>query len=186
MRSALPLPSAAMNTLKPSRFERVEPLRERVGVADDRIERARREHRRLGRVGHGEHRHRLRLRVREQPVERERQAGRVGVVDLRAPRGGERLRERGLLVEQFLRAVAQPAGLDDRDERGRRAAGRAGGARRTLSHGSHDSMPSNVLPSASRSHCSRPHGCVCEELARRGRGPRRSAAARAPGRSTTR
>ena len=29
-----------------------------------------------------------------------------------------------------------------------------------MSHGSHDSMPSNIWPSASRSHCSRPHGCV--------------------------
>ena len=30
---------------------------------------------------------------------------------------------------------------------------------RSVSHGSHDSMPSNSWPSASRSHCSRPHGC---------------------------
>ena len=39
-------------------------------------------------------------------------------------------RERGLLVEQLLRAVAQPARLEQRDERARRAAGRAAGARR--------------------------------------------------------
>ena len=120
IRSALPVPSAAMNTLKPVALERVEPLRERVGIADDRIERARGEDRRFRRIGNREHGHRLRFRVREQAVEREREPGRVVVVDVLAPRGGERLRERGLLVEQLLGAVAQPAGLDDRDERRRR------------------------------------------------------------------
>ncbi len=41
------------------------------------------------------------------------------------------------------------------------AGSRSGSSRSSeVSHGSHDSMPSKVLPSASRSHCSRPHGWV--------------------------
>ncbi len=106
--------------MKPSRFERVEPLAERVRVADDGVERARGEDRRLRRVGHREHGHRLRLRVREEPVERQRQARRIGFVDGLAPRDRERLREGGFFVEQLLSAVAQPPGFDDRDERRRR------------------------------------------------------------------
>ena len=62
----------------------------------------------------------MRLGVREQPVERQRQARRVGLVDGLAPGDRERPRERGLLVEQLLGAVTQPAGFDDRDERRRR------------------------------------------------------------------
>ena len=39
----------------------------------------------------------------------------------------------------------------------------------SVSHGSHDSMPSNVAPSASRSHCSRPHGSARTSRAARSR-----------------
>ena len=110
MRSAEPLPSAATNTLNPSARNRVRPATERVGVADDRIERARGQRGRIGIVGRVQHRHGLRLRVREQAVERQRQPRRAVEIERRAPGVGERLRERGLLVEQLLRAVAQPAG----------------------------------------------------------------------------
>ena len=83
------------------------------------------------------------------------------------PRRRERVRERRLLVEQLLRAVAQPARLDDRDERARREqVGRRCSS--AVSHGSHDSMPSKVCPSASRSQCSRPHGSVRQQLGRAG------------------
>ncbi len=37
------------------------------------------------------------------------------------------------------------------------------------SHGSHDSMPSKVWPSANRSHCSEPHGSVRNNSAARSR-----------------
>ena len=45
--------------------------------------------------------------------------------------------------------------------------GRRSGSRcsRSASHGSHDSMPSNTWPSAMRSHCSRPQGCVLTSAA---------------------
>ena len=59
------------------------------------------------------------LGVREQTLERQRQARR-GVRIADTPRRRERVRERGLLVEQLLGAVAQPARLHDRDERARR------------------------------------------------------------------
>ena len=63
--------------------------------------------------------------------------------------------ERGLLVEQLLGAVAQAPRLDE--QRRARSSGSRSGSRcsSAVSHGSHDSMPSNVWPSASRSHCSR-------------------------------
>ena len=101
-------------------LEGVEPLRERVRVAHDRIERARREHWCIRLVGHGEHGNGLRPGVGEQPVERKREARCLGIVDLRAPCDRKGPCERRLLVEQLLRAVAQAPRLDDRDERGRR------------------------------------------------------------------
>ena len=84
----------------------VESRRQRVRVAHNRIEGARGEHRRVRVIGYGEHGNGLRSGVGEQPVERERQARRVGIVDLRAPGDRKGPRERGLLVEQLLRAVA--------------------------------------------------------------------------------
>ena len=55
--------------------------------------------------------------MREQPVERQRESRCVVGVERRTPRLLERLRERGLFVEQLLRAVAQAAGLEQRDQR---------------------------------------------------------------------
>ncbi len=49
---------------------------------------------------------------------------------------------------------------------GRRSVSRCS---RSVSHGSHDSMPSNSWPSARRSHCSRPHGCCATSAAARAR-----------------
>ena len=109
--------------------QRVDARAEPVDVADDRIERARGEHRRVGTVGAGEHERGAGACVREQTIERERQARRVGGIG-RAPRGRQRRRERELLVEQLLRAVAQPARLDDGDERARRAGDPRAGAPR--------------------------------------------------------
>ena len=117
MRSALPVPSAAMNTLYPSRLSPLSrcasaspspttgsnALAASTGVS--------------GESGDASTGHRLRLRVREQPVEGQREPGRVGRVDVRTPRDRERLRERGLFVEQLLGPVAQSARFDDRDER---------------------------------------------------------------------
>ena len=76
----------------------------------------------------------------------------------------ERLGQVRFLVEQLLRTVAHPAGLDE--QRPRAPAGSRSGRRcsSSVSHGSQDSMPSKVWPSASRSHCARPHGAVCDEL----------------------
>jgi hypothetical protein len=97
----------------------VDARREPVDVTDDRIERGRREYRRVGVVGRGEHEHSAGLGVREQTLERQREARRgVRVAD--PPRRGKGLRERGLLVEQLLRPIAQPARLHDRDQRARR------------------------------------------------------------------
>ena len=104
----------------------------------------------------------------------------------RAPRGRERRRERGLVVEQLLGAVAHAAWAR-RAARARSSGSRSGSrCSRSVSHGSHDSMPSNTWPSARRSHCSRPHGSLARRARRRGRGPRRWGAARGPGRCTPR
>ena len=186
MRSALPLPSAAMNTLKPVALERVEPLRERVGVADDGIERARREHRRVGRVGHREHRNRLRLRVREQAVERA------------ATGGACRRRRRGLphVVASVCASAASSSSSSWARSRSRR------GSMIATSADARQQIGQEVLvggqPRQPRLHAVE-RVALREPLpllatprlglrGARGRGPapRRSAAARAPGRSTTR
>ena len=186
MRSAEPVPSAATNTWKPSARKRVEPAAERVGVADDGIERARGEHRRVGIVGRVEHRHGLRLGVREQPVERQRQARRVVGVERRAPRLRERL-ARARPPRRAAPARGRAGGGARTARRARsRAAGRAAGARRRSATAAttpcrRTSGPPRAAPTARA-----PHGCVCEQLGARGRAPRRSAAARAPGRSTRR
>ena len=74
----------------------------------------------------------------------------------RPPRRGCRRRGRAC-------AAARPAGP------GRRAGTRSNSTcSPSVSHGSHDSMPSNVSPSASRSHCSRPHGCSATRRPARG------------------
>ena len=74
---------------------------------------------------------RLRLGVREQTIERQREPRRGRAVDRRVPRGGERRRERGFLVEQLLGAVAHPARLDEQRRARSTAAGRAAGVRRS-------------------------------------------------------
>ena len=60
----------------------------------------------VGRAGRG---------VREQPVEREREPAEVGP-PLGAPRRRQRVRERGLLVEELLGSVAHPPRLAQQDE----------------------------------------------------------------------
>ena len=165
---AIPVPSAATMNAEPVGFERVQTAAEAFDVTDDGIEPARREHRRVGRVGRGEHRDGLAPscaragdRTGARAAARRRRRG-------RRPTSSRVWRERRFLVEQLLGAIAQAARLDERDER--RAAGSRSGSRcsSALSHGSHDSMPSNVAPSARRSHCSRPHGCVGSSSARAG------------------
>ena len=104
----------------------------------------------------------------EQAVERERELrrSRRPVV---APRRRQRRGERGLLVEQLLGAVAHAARLAQQHER---VVGKEVGEQAlatAVSHGSHDSMPSNVWPSARRSHDSAPHGCARDQRAARAR-----------------
>ena len=112
---------------------------------------------------------------------RERRAPCVG-----APRAGQRLGEVGLLGGDVGGPVAQAPGLDEQHLRVRGQRGRAARARPRCSHGSHDSMPSKVRPSASRSHCSRPHGSSGDQPLGPAAGPRRWAAARGTGRSRPR
>ena len=121
MRSAEPVPSAATNTLNPSVRSLVSRRPSASVSPTTGIERARREHGRVGIVGAAQHRHRSAPSCA-------RASGRTATTaaatasrsSCRAPRGGERLRERGLFVEQLLRAVAQAAGLERRDDRARR------------------------------------------------------------------
>ncbi len=95
--------------------ERAQPTGERVGVTDDGIERAGGDAGSVGMVGRRQHRHRTGAGVREEAVELERQAGQVSL-GRRAPRDRERRRQRRLLVEQLLRAVAHALGLDEQHE----------------------------------------------------------------------
>ena len=139
----------------------------------------------VGTLGRGEHGTTPARVVREQPVERQRQPRQRRRRSVASHVVGERVGERGFLVEQVLRAVAQPAGLEQHDERGQDRAGRAAGASSGASHGSHDSMPSKVWPCSMRSHCAAPHGCSAMQRTPRARARRRSAAPRAPGRSST-
>ncbi len=96
--------------------QRAQSARQGVGVADDRIERARRHARRVGVLGGREQRHRARTGVREQPVEVERESREVAL-PAGAPGHGERARQRCFLVEQFLGAVAHPLGFDEQHHR---------------------------------------------------------------------
>ena len=130
MRSAEPRPFGRDEHAEPVGAQLREPAAERVGVADDRIERGRGERRRIGIVGSAQHRHGLRLRVREQPVERQRQPRRGLEIERRTPRLRQRSRERGLFVEQLLGAVAQAASARTTRRSRSPAAGRAAGARR--------------------------------------------------------
>ncbi len=99
-------------------FERAQPARQRVGVADDRVERRRRDARCVGVLGRRQQRHRACRRVREQSVERERQTREVTLAVVAClPRDGQRGGERGFVVEQVLRAVAHALGLDEQRER---------------------------------------------------------------------
>ncbi len=59
--------------------ERAQPARQRVGVADDRIEGAGGDARRVGTVGGREHRHRAGAGVREQAVELERETREIAL-----------------------------------------------------------------------------------------------------------
>ena len=97
--------------------ERAQSTGERVGVARDGVERGRGDARRVGAFRCREHRHRARTGVREQAVEVEGESRQLELGG-RAPRGRERARERGLLVEQVLRAVAHPLRLHQQHQRG--------------------------------------------------------------------
>ena len=68
-----------------------------------------------------------------------------------------------LLGEQVVGPVAHPPRLDEHDLGGRRQhVGEQLSS--SMSHGSQLSMPSKRAPSASRSHCSRPHGSLADQL----------------------
>ena len=104
---------------------------------------------------------------------------------LEAPRVGQGVGQGRLLVEQLGGPVPDPAGLDQ-DARGRRRpAGRRRSSSPSTSQGSHDSMPSNCWPSASRSHCWRPQGAVPTRAAARSAAwRRRPTSSRQPNSST--
>ena len=89
-----------------------------------------------------------------------------------------------LLGEQVVGPVAHPPRLDEHDLA---ASGSTSVSSRSssTSHGSQLSMPSKRAPSARRSHCSRPHGSLGDELGGARRARRRSASARGPGRCST-
>ena len=119
MRCLRPAAFGGDEDAEPVAPQTVDPRAERVDVTDDRIERRGGEHRRIGVVGNRQHQGGARLGVGEQTLERQREPWRMRGIG-RAPSRGERGRERKLLVEELLGAVAEPAWFDDRDERARR------------------------------------------------------------------
>ena len=145
----------------------VDARREPVDVADDRIERARREHRRVGIVG------RRRAAARCRPWCARAAARTTATAAARRPD-----RRRPTSPRACSRARASSSSSSCARSRSRRgstiATSALAGSRSerrcssAVSHGSHDSMPSKVCPSASRSHCSRPHGSVRQQLGRAG------------------
>ena len=163
MRCAEPSPSAATTTRKPSASSSRQPIGESLAVADDRTPTAGVDHRRVGRLGYGADRPH-RLAAGQQPIGLGVQARERAIRD-RAP---------------TCRRALAPGRPPRRAGRWR---GRASGAARparpwpvagstsvsswssSSSHGSQLSMPSNSVPSARRSHCSRPHGSVATSLA---------------------
>ena len=101
--------------------ERAQATGERVGIADDGVERAGRDARRVGTVGRRQHRHRAGPGVREQAVELQREARQV-TFGARTPGDGEGGRQRRLFVEQLLRPVAHALRFDEQ-HRARRSGG---------------------------------------------------------------
>ena len=128
---------------------------------------------RVGRLGHARDRPRRRRRRSGRAAGRtsrwRRGNGRPSASSPRAPGLGQRAGQVVLLGQDVGGPVAHAAGLDAAAPGRRRGAGRSGGARRAVSHGSHDSMPSKTRPSLSRSHCSRPHGSSPTSSAARAR-----------------
>ena len=96
--------------------ERAQAARQRVGIADDGVERGRGDTRGVGAFGRLQQRHRAGLRVRQQPVEVEGEAREV-FVGGRVPGDRERARERRFVVEELLGAVAHALRLDEQGER---------------------------------------------------------------------
>ena len=159
---------------------------EPVDVADDRIERARREHRRVGVVGRGEHGHGAAPSCA-------RAGGRT------AARGAARRPGRARAPRRARASCASAASSSSsscarsRRRRGSTSATSAPGGSRSGSRCS-----SAREPRQPRLHAVEglalgepfpllaPHGSVRQQLARRAPAPRRSAAVRAPGRSTRR
>ena len=143
---------------RPAVAQRADPARERLDVADDRIERRRRELRRVGRVRRrraGSSRRPSCARAAARTAARG--AGSRGPRPPRCPRASRP-------GSPPRRAAPGPGRASGGARRAApaRPAGRRSGRRcsSSVSHGSHDSMPSKIWPSASRSHCARPHGAV--------------------------
>ena len=120
-----------------------------------------------GSLGRREQRHRAGLRVREQAVERRATAaaGRA-----RRPRPTWWRASRPATASSSSSSCARSRMRFGSTSSTSAVSGRRSGRRcsRSVSHGSHDSMPSNTWPSARRSHCSRP--TAASRRARR-RGP---------------
>ena len=166
-RRAEPSASAAHDDAVTSPSSSASCRTSRFAVADHRVPAHRLTTWSSGRSAIGSDGPGARRRVREQPVE-----GRGAGAGTRCPSAPQVLPSvaRGRPPRPGCRRPgracggARPAGPARR-----RRAGRTGRARRGVSHGSHDSMPSNVRPSASRSHCSRPHGSAPTRAAARAR-----------------
>ena len=135
-----------------------EPADEAAAVAGDRAPARRLDDRRVRRLGRRVDRPERAAVAGEQSVglgvqARERQVGRA------LPRRRQRLGQVVLLGEQVVGPVAAAPRLDEHDlGRRRQHVGEQLVSVVATSHGSQLSMPSNRAPSASRSHCSRPHG----------------------------
>ena len=155
-----------------------------VAVADDRAPPDACDDRRVGALRRRVDRPRTLPAVGEQPVglgvqARERASGSRAHVDASArarssssaSRSSARSRIRRGSTSTTLAVVGQHVGEQRRSS--------------STSHGSQLSMPSKRAPSASRSHCSRPHGSLGDQLRGAGADRRRSGSARGPGRSRT-
>ena len=112
---------------------------------------------RVGRVRRGRQRPRGAGHAVEQALGREVQPREaLDVVGL--PRAGQRAGQVGFLGQHVGGPVPQPLAARPGSPGPSPAGGRSAGRSPSTSHGSQLSIPSNVRPSASRSHCSRPHG----------------------------
>ena len=186
MRSADPVPSAAMNTRNPSVRSCVEPL------ARARRCRRRPDRTRSPRAAACRDCRARRARARSAPS-CARAAGRTAATGAAWSSGSSVAphvfasvcRERGLLVEQLLRAVAQPARLEQRDDRARRQQ-----VGQEVLVGRQPRQPRlhavERLPFGEALPLLRAPRLRLQQLGRACAAPPRSRAARAPGRSTHR